>query len=133
MLPLSMNRVLYARKCSRKLKHCKFTIASTQLDKLLLSNHDCTNIPFPSFLNDLRYAGVIGLLFLVAHLYMLGVWFGEGQRTNTINKLETCCLKEIGLRLRYFINYSTLGSKHNWEDLCNWLRNQETRISIKHN
>ena len=31
----------------------------------------------------LRYVGVIGLLFLIKHPYLIATWFGEGQRTNT--------------------------------------------------
>ena len=32
---------------------------------------------------DVRYAGVIWLLFLFRHLYLIGVWLGEDRRTNT--------------------------------------------------
>ena len=42
-----------------------------------------------------RCAGVIWLLFLVGHLYLIDVWLGEIQRTNTI---KVHCLQEIGLR-----------------------------------
>jgi len=30
------------------------------------------------------YAGIIQLLFLIGHLSLIGVWFGEDQRANTI-------------------------------------------------
>lgn len=33
---------------------------------------------------DLRYAGVVRLLFLVAHLYLIGMGFSEDQQTDTI-------------------------------------------------
>lgn len=33
----------------------------------------------------LRYACVIQLFFLIRHLHLIGVWFAEGQRINTIN------------------------------------------------
>ena len=28
---------------------------------------------------SIRYAGVIWLFFLIAHLYLIGVWLGENQ------------------------------------------------------
>ena len=32
----------------------------------------------------IRYAGLFLLLFLIGHMYLIGVWFGEDRRTNTI-------------------------------------------------
>ena len=37
--------------------------------------------------NILAYVGVIWLLSLIGHLYLIGVWLSEDQRTNTIIKL----------------------------------------------
>jgi hypothetical protein len=34
--------------------------------------------------SELKYAGVIRLFFLIGHLYLIGMWSGEDQRTNTI-------------------------------------------------
>ena len=39
-----------------------------------------------------RYVGVTWLLFLIKHLYSIGVWLGEVQRARTIKTR----LKEIG-------------------------------------
>ena len=38
----------------------------------------------------IRYAVDIQLLFLIGHLYLIGVWCGEDHRINTI---EAQCLK----------------------------------------
>lgn len=48
------------------------------------------------------------LVFLIGHQYLIGVWHGEDQITNT---LTTTCLSSN------FITYSTLNSEHGWEDL----------------
>ena len=37
------------------------------------------------------------LIFLIGHIKLIGVWFGEDQRTNTIK--PHVCLQEIGLCL----------------------------------
>lgn len=60
-----------------------------------MSVHSSTQIFFGHFgLQTLRYAGVIWLLSLIGHtIYLIGVHFGEDQRTNTIN---THFSKEIG-------------------------------------
>ena len=44
---------------------------------------------------SLRYAGVIQLFLIIGQLYLIGVWLGEDQKTNTIKT----CLKEVGLHL----------------------------------
>lgn len=40
--------------------------------------------------------------------------------------LARACLKEIGLSLQIFFNYSILNSKDTWEYQCFWLRNPQT-------
>ena len=35
-------------------------------------------------LNEVRYAGVMHLFFLIRPLYLIGTWFSESQRTNNI-------------------------------------------------
>ena len=42
------------------------------------------------------------------------------------------CLKHID-DIFTINNYSLLNNEHNWEDLCIWLRNQQTQISDIHN
>ena len=68
--------------------------------------------------------------FLIGPPYLIGIWFGEDQRVNII---KYTCVKEIGLRLQLWNNYSTLNIEHNWEDLCIMLRNQQTCTSDNHN
>lgn len=36
------------------------------------------------FAHHVKYAGVIWILFLIAHLYLAGMWVGDDHRTNTI-------------------------------------------------
>ena len=44
------------------------------------------------------------------------------------------CLKEIGLRLEFFIiNHSMFSSEHNWEDQCIQSKNKQTRAFDIHN
>ena len=45
---------------------------------------------------NVRSAGVIWLVFLIEHLYLIGVWLGEDQRKSSIHTLE------IGLHLQIF-------------------------------
>ena len=59
--------------------------------------------------------GACWLLFLIEHLYLIGVCLNKDQRTNT---LETYFVKNFGLRLRSLFDYSTLNNVHNWEDIC---------------
>ena len=49
--------------------------------------------------------GVIWLLLLIGHMYLIGMWYGYDQRTNGIK--EKCVFKEIGLFLGNFINHYT--------------------------
>ena len=49
------------------------------------------------------------LVFLIRHLYVIGMSFGEDQRVNDT------CLKEI--ILPNINDYSTLNSEYNWDDL----------------
>ena len=75
----------------------------------------------PLYLHALRYVGVLRLLFLIRHLYLIGVWLSEDQRTNMMKT-------QFGLRCQIFFTsyYSTLNTEHNWEDLSIQLRNQQT-------
>jgi hypothetical protein len=65
--------------------------------------------------------GLKWLIFLIGHLYVIGMLFGEDQRVNDT------CLKEI--RLPNINDYYTLNSEYNWEDLYINLRNQQTCTS----
>jgi hypothetical protein len=50
----------------------------------------------------------------------MGVWFGEDPRTNT-TKTDRSVLLD-------YINYATLHSEHNWQDL--WQLYQESQDAI---
>ena len=39
-------------------------------------------VPFVT--QHVKYADVIRLLFLIAHLYLAGMWVGDDHKTNTI-------------------------------------------------
>ena len=58
-------------------------------------------------------------MFLIGPLYLIGKWFGEGQRANIVNDT---CLKEVGTTSLNINNYSTLNSEDNWEDPCTQLK-----------
>ena len=45
--------------------------------------------------------GVIHLLFLIEHLYLSGVWFGEDWRMSNI--IKDTCAKEIGLCIQILL------------------------------
>ena len=77
----------------------------------------------------LRYACVLRLLFLIKDLYLIGVWLGEVQRTNILKTY----VYRYWTRSSNSINYLTLNSEHTWEDLCFYLRNQQTCTSTNHN
>lgn len=66
----------------------------------------------------LGYAGVIWLIFLIGHLYLMVVRLGEDQRTNTMFKRDLTTLSN-------FSNYSTFDREHNWKDLSIQLRNEK--------
>ena len=36
------------------------------------------------FIGSYKYACLIQFIFLIRHLYLIGVWLGEDQETNTI-------------------------------------------------
>ena len=55
-----------------------------------------------AFIQSLRYAGVIRLLFLIVHLHLIGVWLG----VDTIKIHKDTCFKEIGLRLQLLLTTS---------------------------
>ena len=76
----------------------------------------------------LRFVGVIWLLFLIGHPYLIHVWWGEDQRTNTIEIHVSERLDYVFKLIGYIVN-----REHNWEGLCIHLRNQQTCVSDDHN
>ena len=77
----------------------------------------------------LIYVGVIPwLFFLVKNLLWIDVWFGKDQRTNTI---KTYVFKMDWTLSSNCINYSTLNSERNWEDL--WIQLNYLQTSICNN
>ena len=69
------------------------------------------------------------LVFLIKPLYF--DWYVVRWGSRSKHRKGTC-LKEIGLRRQIWVNYSTLHSEHNWEDLCIQLRNQQLCTSDNH-
>jgi len=57
-------------------------------------------------------------------------WLGEDQRTTTYKDI---CFKKMELFSSTFINNSTLNNEHNWQNLCNQWRNQQSCTSDNHN
>ena len=70
---------------------------------------------------SIRYASVIWLFILIGHLNLIGVWFGEDQRTNIIRHMYK---RDWSTHLNFNYNF-TLINEHNWKDLCIQLKNQE--------
>ena len=62
----------------------------------------------PWLLKTLRYADVTWLLFFIAPLYLIGMWFGAGQDKYH----KDTCLIGIGLCLQIFLttSYSTVNT-----------------------
>ena len=59
----------------------------------------------------LRYTSIIQLHSIIKHLYLISVWATSST----------------------FMNFSTLNSEHNWEDLCICSKYQQTCTSHSHN
>ena len=74
-----------------------------------------------------RYEGILRLFLLNERLYLICVWLGEDHQVT--NTQRHTLKKKIGLSLEILIDQSTLNNKHNWEDMCLQLRNQQTCTS----
>jgi hypothetical protein len=61
---------------------------------------------------------------------LINMYFNEDQRTNTTKKHVS---KYIRLKSSNTINYSTLNSEHNWQDLCIRLKSQSMCTFSNHN
>ena len=67
------------------------------------------------FTFSVRYVGVMQLLSLIGPLDLIGTWFSDNQRENTIKKHM---FKRDTITSSSINNYPTFNSEHNWEDLC---------------
>jgi hypothetical protein len=63
-----------------------------------------------TFFPGLRDAGVIWVLLLIGHLYLIGAWLGDDRRTNTIKKHGQ-------KRLDYVFNFYELIYSQQWTKL----------------
>ena len=68
--------------------------------------------------------GLKWLVFLIEPLVLIGMWFGEDQEQT----LKWHMFKRNWTTSSNINNNSTLNSKHNCEDLCIQLNNQQTTI-----
>ena len=64
---------------------------------------------FACQMSNVKNTHWFGYFSLVGHLYFVGVWSGENQRTNTLNYM----LKRDWITSSTFINYFVLNSEHN--------------------
>ena len=67
-------------------------------------------------------ASVLWLFFLTKikiKIVWCVVWGGSMNKHH-----KDACLKEIGLHLHSFVNYSSLNNEHGWKDLCVQYRTQ---------
>ena len=62
----------------------------------------------------IRYVGVIRLLFLSYHLYLIGMWLGENQKHKHHRNIF---LRDLTVYLN-LINFSTINDEHSGEDMC---------------
>ena len=95
------------------------SIEAFHIPRLQLSSHE-----------KIRYVGILRLLFLIGHRHLIGVWFSEDQRTNTImihvrKKTRQCH--------QIFIRYSTLNCEYSLKNLWIEFRNRQTCIFDNHN
>lgn len=79
----------------------------------------------------MSHVGVIRLLFLIKHVYSIGVRFREDQRTK--QRKHITCSEEIRLFLQILLTTShSLVSKPNWQDLCIqfWINEHALSITV---
>ena len=49
---------------------------------------------------SLRYVDIKWLIFLIRHLYLIGVWLGEDKRTNNENTINTNNVRRLDYLLK---------------------------------
>ena len=79
---------------------CKWFNTSYAFSRASLSSH-------------VRYVGVIWFLFLVGHLYLIGVWMGDDQRANVIKTCVYFYVLKKRTASSSFTDYSILNTEHN--------------------
>ena len=90
---------------------CKWPFPLLVLKKLIIpACHKSLDFFQANLAWRLRHASVFWLLFSIGHVSLMDVWLGQDQRTNIIFKKRLDYIFKI-------ISYSTLDSKHNWENL----------------
>ena len=70
------------------------------------------------------------MFVLIKRLYLIGVWLGEDQRTNT---LETHVLKRLDYGFHTLLTIPHTIVNTIWKDLCIQLRNQQPYTSKNYN
>ena len=62
-----------------------------------------TNVTHTSYIynTQLKVCGCCRLFFLIVHLYLIGVWFGEDHKANT---MKGTCFKESKPYLQFFLS-----------------------------
>jgi hypothetical protein len=67
---------------------------------------------------------LFGYFPLIGPLYLIGVWVGEDQRTNTIKTHHVYKRLDYDFKF-YYLPCIQFNSEHDWEDLCIQLNNQQ--------